>query len=114
MQTTAPRLRTFARDISFALDFHDPDLYVSTFTPDGVLDYGRASSRGRPAQHFEYRHQGKRRQSIRPLVLVSLFQRQPPTQGRLRRLGHYEDELVKTNGKWLFTKRKIYNEGRDE
>ena len=25
----------------------------------------------------------------------------------------YEDELVKTNGKWLFTKRKIYNEGRD-
>ena len=28
--------------------------------------------------------------------------------------GHYEDELVKVNGKWLFTKRKIYNEGRDE
>ena len=28
--------------------------------------------------------------------------------------GHYEDELVKSNGKWLFTKRKIYNEGRDE
>ena len=26
----------------------------------------------------------------------------------------YEDELVKANGKWLFTKRKIYNEGRDE
>ena len=24
----------------FALDFHDPDLYVSTFTEDGVLDYG--------------------------------------------------------------------------
>ena len=22
----------------FALDFHDPDLYVSTFTEDGVLD----------------------------------------------------------------------------
>jgi hypothetical protein len=27
--------------------------------------------------------------------------------------GHYEDELV-INGSWLFTKRKIYNEGRDE
>jgi hypothetical protein len=26
----------------FALDFHDPDLYVSTFTPDGILDYGSA------------------------------------------------------------------------
>ena len=68
----------------FALDFHDPDLYVSTFTQDGVLDYGsgdvkgragdqrrdrqdaepghdgRASSRGRSAQHLEYRHQGGR------------------------------------------------------
>jgi len=25
--------------------------------------------------------------------------------------GHYEDELVKVNGQWFFTKRKIYNEG---
>ena len=24
----------------FALDFNDPKLYASTFTPDGVLDYG--------------------------------------------------------------------------
>ena len=28
--------------------------------------------------------------------------------------GHYEDELVKVNGRWLFTKRRIYNEGRAE
>jgi hypothetical protein len=28
--------------------------------------------------------------------------------------GHYEDELVKVNGQWLFTKRRIYNEGRAE
>ena len=28
--------------------------------------------------------------------------------------GHYEDELVKVKGQWLFTKRRIYNEGRDE
>ena len=26
--------------------------------------------------------------------------------------GHYEDELVKVNGQWLFSKRRIYNEGR--
>jgi len=25
--------------------------------------------------------------------------------------GHYEDEMVKVNGQWLFTKRRIYNEG---
>ena len=24
--------------------------------------------------------------------------------------GHYEDEMVKVNGKWLFSKRKIYND----
>ena len=33
----------------FALDFHDPDLYVSTFTPDGVLDYGSGDVKGRQA-----------------------------------------------------------------
>src|SRR5712671_6196875 len=33
----------------FALDFHDPDLYVSTFAPDGVLDYGSGDVKGRPA-----------------------------------------------------------------
>ncbi len=30
----------------FALDFHDPDLYVSTFTQDGVLDYGSGEVKG--------------------------------------------------------------------
>ena len=33
----------------FALDFHDPELYVSTFTPDGVLDYGSGLVKGREA-----------------------------------------------------------------
>ena len=33
----------------FALDFHDPDLYVSTFTEDGVLDYGSGEVKGRQA-----------------------------------------------------------------
>jgi len=33
----------------FALDFHDPDLYVSTFTEDGVLDYGIGEVKGRQA-----------------------------------------------------------------
>src|SRR6185503_7526317 len=30
----------------FALDFHDPDLYVSTFTEDGILDYGNGDVKG--------------------------------------------------------------------
>src|SRR6266576_3309677 len=33
----------------FSLDFHDPDLYVSTFTEDGVLDYGSGDVKGRQA-----------------------------------------------------------------
>ena len=28
--------------------------------------------------------------------------------------GHYEDEMVKVNGKWLFSKRRIYNEQVDK
>jgi hypothetical protein len=27
-------------------------------------------------------------------------------------MGHYEDELVKQNGKWLFKKRKVFNESQ--
>ena len=28
--------------------------------------------------------------------------------------GHYEDDLVKVDGEWLFKRRRIYNEGREE
>jgi len=28
--------------------------------------------------------------------------------------GHYEDELVKIDVQWLFSKRRIHNENRDE
>ena len=38
----------------------------------------------------------------------------PDRRGVFDGFGHYEDALIKQNGKWLFTKRKIYNEGRDE
>ena len=33
----------------FALDFHDPQLYASTFTPDRILDYGEGDVKGREA-----------------------------------------------------------------
>jgi SnoaL-like domain len=37
----------------------------------------------------------------------------PQGDVQLLYFGHYEDELEKINGKWLFTKRHVYNESRD-
>jgi hypothetical protein len=34
----------------------------------------------------------------------------PQKDVQLLYMGHYEDELVKQNGKWLFKKRKVFNE----
>jgi hypothetical protein len=122
----------------FALDFHDPDLYVSTFTEDGVLDYGSGDVKGRqaikdviarmpsPAAAPGLRA-GAARHNISNMVLkvdgnkatgrsywFHYSNDNPQRRGVFDGFGHYEDELVKVNGKWLFTKRKIYNEGRDE
>ncbi len=94
----------------FALDFHDPDLYVSAFTPVGVLDYGSGEVKGREAIKEVIARMpkpvatpGLRTPAARhnisnivikvdgdkgglTLVLVPLFQRQPATQGSLRRV----------------------------
>jgi len=122
----------------FALDFHDPDLYVSTFTEDGVLDYGSGDVKGRQAikdviarmpkpAPVAGKRAGAARHNISNIVIkvdgnkatgVSYWfhysNDNPERRGVFDGFGHYEDELVKANGKWLFTKRKIYNEGRDE
>ena len=37
----------------------------------------------------------------------------PQGDVQLLYFGHYEDELEKINGKWLFTRRHVYNESRD-
>jgi hypothetical protein len=37
----------------------------------------------------------------------------PQGDVQLLYFGHYEDELEKVNGKWLFKKRHVYNESRD-
>ena len=122
----------------FALDFHDPDLYVSTFTPDGILDYGSGDVKGRaaikeviarmpsPAATPGLRAAAARHNISNIVIKVDgdkaagvsywfhYSNDNPQRRGVFDGFGHYEDELVKINGKWLFTKRKIYNEGRDE
>ena len=122
----------------FALDFHDPNLYVSTFTEDGVLDYGSGDVKGRqaikdviarmpnPATTAGLRAAAARH-NISNIVLkidgnkavgrsywFHYSNDNPQRRGVFDGFGHYKDELIRVNGQWLFTKRTIYNEGRDE
>ena len=125
----------------FALDFFDMDTYVSTFTEDGILDIIAYQAKGRdeirkkleearpvfnPASAEKkpglYAPTG--RHNITNIVLkidgdkavgrsywFHYGNNNPQRAGALDGYGHYEDEMVKVNGKWLFSKRKIYNEG---
>jgi hypothetical protein len=124
----------------FALDFFDMDTYVSTFTEDGVLDIvayqakGRAEIRkkleqARPvfnpaSQKMPGLYPPTGRHNITNIVLkingdkavgrsywFHYGNNNPKRAAALDGYGHYEDEMVKVNGKWLFSKRKIYNEG---
>jgi ketosteroid isomerase-like protein len=118
----------------FALDFFDLDTYVSTFTEDGVLDIIEYKVKGRDAirkaiedsravfDHSNVPTSG--RHNITNIVIKidgnKAYGRSywfhygndnPEKKPALDGYGHYEDEMVKVNGKWLFSKRIIYNEG---
>jgi hypothetical protein len=126
----------------FALDFHDPTLYASTFTPDGVLDYGSGEVKGReaiikviagmpqnrppapPAPGQPALRPAAGRHQITNIVIkvdgnkamsrsswFHVGNDNPQRSNTIGGFGHYEDDLVKVDGKWFFTKRKIYNEG---
>lgn len=123
----------------FALDFKDPDLYVTTFTEDGVLDVGSGEIRGRkairdviakmpsPQPGPDGLRAAVGRHNISNIVLKVTGNKaagrsywfhygndNPQRREVFDGFGHYEDELVKVNGQWLFTKRRIYNEQRAE
>jgi len=122
----------------FALDFHDPDLYVSTFTEDGVLDVGSGEIKGRQAikgviagmpnpKPVAWKRAGAARHNISNIVIrvdgntasgrsywFHYSNDNPERRGVFDGFGRYEDDPAKVNGKWFFTKRRIYNEGRDE
>jgi ketosteroid isomerase-like protein len=123
----------------FALDFFDLDTYVETFTEDGVLDILAYQAKGReeirqkieearavfnPASESEPGpHPPTSRHNITNIVLKidgdRAFGRSywfhygndnPERRGAVDSYGHYEDEMVKVDGRWLFSKRTIYNE----
>ncbi len=124
----------------FALDFGDLDTYVSTFTEDGVLDVGEGDVRGHEAirqvvssipkvvdQPYDPRRRpATSRHCIANIVIkiagnrasgraywFRMVNNNPQRNAELDSYGHYEDEMLKVNGKWLFSKRRIYNEQYD-
>jgi hypothetical protein len=123
----------------FALDFRDADTYALTFTQDGVLDYGPVvkgrdairnliagmakSDAERASQDTSGLRPAVGRHNISNIVIkidgnkavgraywFHYGNNNPKRAAGLDSFGHYEDEMVKVDGKWLFSKRKIYNE----
>lgn len=125
----------------FALDWQDPEAYAATFTPDGVLVSAIAEAKGREAIRAEVVKMRandlaaaqpglfafSRRHVITNLVLdvhgdratgraywAGYINDNPARKPVLESYGHYEDELMKVNGEWLFARRTIFNELRPD
>ena len=128
----------------FALDFRDVDTCVATFTEDGILDIGEGEVRGREAIHkliggmpsSNQAPAAKKAPALRPAtgrhnitnIVIKVDgdkatgraywfhygNNNPKRTATLDSYGHYEDEMVKVNGNWLFSKRRIYNEQVDK
>jgi ketosteroid isomerase-like protein len=123
----------------YAFDWQDPEAYAATFTEDGVLEFAGGIERGREElaqvmRDMAVREKAKadasfppRRHRVRHYVTNLVLEIDGDTArstsywwefnndaraGRpyLGTYGHYEDELKRVDGRWLFAHRKIYNE----
>lgn len=122
----------------FAMDYFDADAYAECFAEDGVLDYAGGIATGREAIRAEARVFAEAVSRIftdwqgNPAMLRHLVQHKAiridgdrawntglwwemtngGPNGALKpaSFGIYEDELARIDGRWLFARRKIYNE----
>ena len=123
----------------FALDWFDADAYAATFTEDGTLNWARGTVKGKEAIRTDVRgmravlatYSGDdgsgKPVSLRHFISnISIDIKGDRAVGRaywfeianngaghtpkIGGFGHYEDELRRVNGRWLFASRKIYNE----
>jgi len=123
-----------------AVDAGDIETVMSTWAEDGVLDWIRGVEVGKAAIRKAMSGFGgarpvdipegatsrprTRHQIINHVIDVNgntakttaywfaLTNNTPQKDVQLLYFGHYEDELVKVNGRWLFKKRKVYNESQ--
>jgi hypothetical protein len=106
-----------------AVDAGDLDTVMSTWAEDGVLEWVFGTERGKAAirkARPRTRHQiinhvidvdGDKAKTI--AYWFALTNKTPQNDVQLLYFGHYEDELVRIDGKWLFKQRRIFNESRD-
>jgi hypothetical protein len=120
----------------FALDWRNEEAYAATFAPDGEMDSAAVTGKGRDgiAQEIidmKAREAKRAEETGKPvprmrhnITNVALDIDGDRAHGRaywtsytnangkpeLNGYGHYEDELIKIEGKWYFVKRKIFNE----
>ena len=121
-----------------AVDVGDMDTVMAAWADDGVLEWARGVEKGKaairkamsgfsdarvarmPAQatswprsrHFLMNHiidvSGNTAKSV--AYWCEMTNDTPQKNVQLVYFGHYEDELVKQNGHWLFRSRKVFNE----
>lgn len=122
----------------FAMDYNDFEAYGATFTGDGELEFAGGATKGRDnivetARQFKERigefykaadgspatlrhvlaHAAIRVEGERAWGRSLWFEMAndgPEGALKMGTFGIYEDELVKQDGRWLFTKRRILNE----
>ena len=123
----------------YAFDWQDADAYAATFTEDGVLEFAGGTEQGheelkKVMVDMAAREKAKaeasfppRRHRVRHYVTNLVLEidgdsarstsywwefNNDARAGRpyLGTYGHYEDELKRVNGRWLFARRKIFNE----
>jgi ketosteroid isomerase-like protein len=123
-----------------AVDAGDIETVMSTWAEDGVLEWINGTERGKAAIRKAMSNFGgarkveipegatsrprTRHQIINHVIDVegdtarttaywfALTNSTPQKDVQLLYMGHYEDVLVRVNGKWLFKQRKVFNESQ--
>jgi len=124
-----------------AVDAGDIETVMSTWAEDGVLEWVNGIERGKVAIRKAMSNFGgarkveipegamsrprTRHQIINHVIDVegdtarttaywfALTNNTPQKDVQLLYMGHYEDVLVRVNGKWLFKSRKVFNESQN-